>query len=660
MGRVCRPWIRIYGALVFRPWVPIVWQRRALAMFATRPPRGVAAEPCDAGGVPAVWLRPSVSDGRRVILYLHGGGHCLGAPAMYAYLAGQVAASSRAVALLLDQRLAPEHPFPAALRDAYTAYTWLRAQHPAASVVLVGDSAGGGLALALALLLHERDEPAPAALALLSVWADLACSGDSLRRRAAADPMFIAAYVRQMVSHYTGGADPRDPQISPLYADLCGLPPLLIQVGGDEILLDDSLRLAALAQRAGVAVTLRVWPGMWHVWQLLGRIVPEGRRAIEEIGAFVGGVGAAPAAAGERAVPARAAGWWQARALVLRYGWNAMAYQILNPGMRHWFSYEGDAVVGYVVAGGYRVVAGAPICTEERLAAVALAFAADARRERLRVCYFGAQDRLLAALAGGRRSARLLLGAQPVWHPASWDAIVAGKPSLRGQIARARNKHVGVSVWPTVRATGHPALLACMGEWLAERGLPPMHFLIETDTLAHLDDRRVYVAERGGEVLGFLIASPVPLRHGWLVEQIVRSPRAPNGTSELLLDAMMRACAASGADYVTLGLSPLARHGHTDLTPAPIWTRALLWLLRAHGRRFYNFAGLEAFKRKFAPEHWELVYALSHERGTSLRTLYAITGAFGGRSPLLFMGHAVGRAALQELRWAVERLHDRA
>ena len=346
--------------------------------------------------------------------------------------------------------------------------------------------------------------------------------------------------------------------------------------------------------------------------------------------------------------------WLQARELVLRYGWNAMSYQILNLGMRFWFSQTNDAVIGYVEAGGYRVVAGAPICAPAELPAVAQAFAAETRRQHLRVCYFGAQDRLLTALSEHGQTARLLLGAQPVWQPQRWPEIMAGRSSLRAQVSRARNKQVSVTRWPASRATNHPALRRCLLLWLRSRGLPPLHFLVESDTLAQLEDRLVLVAERADAVVGFLVASPVPLRNGWLVEQIVRLPGAPNGTNELLLDAAMRACAEAGAEYLTLGLSPLSRHGRADETVQPVWTRTLLRLVRAHGRRFYNFDGLDAFKIKFQPESWEPIYAISEERWTSLRTIYAIAGAFSGRSPLLFIAEALTRAAAQELRRAVK------
>ena len=178
-----------------------------------------------------------------------------------------------------------------------------------------------------------------------------------------------------------------------------------------------------------------------------------------------------------------------------------------------------------------------------------------------------------------------------------------------------------------------------------------MRFLVEPQTLGNLHDRRVFVAERAGQIVGYLVASPVPLRCGWLVEQIIRGKSAPNGTVELLLDAAMRDTAAAGSDYLTLGLSPLSQYAPVTNVYQPIWIQLLLAWVRAHTNRFYNFAGLDQFKSKFQPSHWEPIYAVSNERTTSFRSLYAIAWAFGGKSPVLFVGQALLRALWQEIRW---------
>lgn len=345
-----------------------------------------------------------------------------------------------------------------------------------------------------------------------------------------------------------------------------------------------------------------------------------------------------------------------ARALVLRYGWNTLAYQILNPGIRHWFLPDGEGVVGYVPAGGAWVVAGAPICPPAQLAAVAEAFETVAAREGRRVCYVGAQERLVEALTVRSNVARLQIGAQPVWDPRGWPAIVAARSSLRAQLARARNKGVRVEAWPAALAAEYPELRRCLSEWLATRDLPPLHFLVEPRILVAPEDRRVFVAQRGGAVVAYLVATPIPQREGWLLEQVVRGQAAPNGAAELLIDAAMRTFAAEGATYITLGVAPLASHTATAERGEGALVRALLAWVRAHGRRFYNFSGLEAFKAKLQPEAWEPVYVLSRERATSLRTLYAVAGAFAGEPLPSFLARAFARAASQELRWARRRL----
>jgi phosphatidylglycerol lysyltransferase len=338
-----------------------------------------------------------------------------------------------------------------------------------------------------------------------------------------------------------------------------------------------------------------------------------------------------------------------ARRLVLAHGWNATAYQILNPGISHWFSRDGDAVVGFVRCAGTRVVAGAPVCAGDRLAAVVEEFSASAAVTGERVCYFGAGDRLERHLVPTGRWSAASLGAQPSWDPHRWPSILERRASLRAQLNRARNKGVQVTEWDAERARGSAELRASLDEWLASRHLPPLHFLVESDTLGRLEDRRVFVAASGSSVLGFLLASPIPARNGWLVEQIIRGRRAPNGTAELLLDAAMRSLAASGVTYVTLGLAPLSRHSRFDRRRMPLWLRFGLTWLRAHGRRFYNFEGLDRFKAKFDPDRWEEIVALSDAPRFPARALWAIAAAFSRGSPMALLARALGRAAASEL-----------
>jgi len=339
----------------------------------------------------------------------------------------------------------------------------------------------------------------------------------------------------------------------------------------------------------------------------------------------------------------------RARELVLAHGRNATCYQILNPGFRRWFAPEGDAVVAYVPHAGVRVVGGEPICPPERLEGVVDAFERDATRRHRRVCYFGAEEPLAEVLRARGPCDRLVLGAQPTWQPRSLVTNFRSKASLRAQVNRARNKEVTARHWPSKEAANNPDLDCCLEDWLATRGLPPMHFLVEPETLTRLEDRRVFVAERRGVPVAFLVASPVPGRRGWLIEQIVRGMegerQAPNGATELLLHAAALELAAADARFVTLGLAPLSRRSEPPDIHPPWLIRQLLDRVRTWGRLFYDFEGLEAFKAKFVPDFWEPIYAIAGERRIGLRTLYAIAGAFGGGSPVTFLG----RAALRRL-----------
>lgn len=345
-----------------------------------------------------------------------------------------------------------------------------------------------------------------------------------------------------------------------------------------------------------------------------------------------------------------------ARALVLRYGWNVTAYQILNPGMRLWFSGAGDGVVGYADSHGVRVVAGAPVCAGRRMEAVVREFEADAAAAGVSACYFCAGTRLLDTVARQGRHRSVLIGAQPAWDPADWPEMLSAHSSLRAQLNRARNKGVVIDEWPAARAIDDPRLRRCLEEWLSTRGLPPLHFLVEARTLERLFDRRVFVATRGEDVAGFLVASPIPARRGWLVEQIIRGRGAPNGTAELLIDAGVGALRLDGFPYVTLGLSPLSTYAGPLGEGGPGWLRFSLSWMRAHVRRFYNFRGLEAFKAKFRPAVWEPIYAISAGTDFPPRILFGIAGAFSDRSLTSTVGRALAAAARQEIRWLTRNL----
>lgn len=224
----------------------------------------------------------------RTILYCHGGGYYFCSPASHRPLVFALAVRTGARTFSLDYRLAPEHPFPAALDDALAAYRRLLADGtPADSIVIAGDSAGGGLALAMLVALRDARDPLPSAGVLFSPWTDLAVTGGSIQSNDGLDPMFCGAAIGRAAKLYVGDADPTHPYLSPLYADLSGLPPLLIQASSTEVLLDDARRVADRARAAGVAVEYEVWPNMPHVWQLWTPFVPEAKRALDCAARFV-------------------------------------------------------------------------------------------------------------------------------------------------------------------------------------------------------------------------------------------------------------------------------------------------------------------------------------------------------------------------------------
>ena len=260
------------------------------AMLAATPAAAdVRVQAATVGGIAGFWCRPENAKPGARVLFLHGGGYVLGSAHAFTPLAGQLAARAGADTFVPNYRLAPEHPFPAAIDDALGAYRGLVAQR-AERIVLAGDSAGGGLALSLLSILaadESKETPSPRGAAVLSPWTDLALTGASLATRAEADPIFTRDVLRSLADAYLSGHDPVDPKASPLYARLGGLPPIRIDVGDDEILLDDSVRFADRARSAGADVTLSIWLGMPHVFQSsLGRY-RAAEHSLDAVGAFL-------------------------------------------------------------------------------------------------------------------------------------------------------------------------------------------------------------------------------------------------------------------------------------------------------------------------------------------------------------------------------------
>lgn len=248
----------------------------------------IKREPVTANGVKAEWVSAPDADPGRAVLYLHGGGYVIGSINTHRSLAARLSRAAKARVLLIDYRLAPEHPFPAAVDDSLAAYKWMLAQGLKPSrIAVAGDSAGGGLTAATLVAIRDAKLPLPAAGALLSPWVDLEGIGESMTSKDSVDPIVHKAGLLEMAKAYLGGKNARTPLASPLYADLTGLPPLLIHVGTSETLLDDASRLAERAKKAGVNVTHEAWEGMIHVWHLFAPMLDEGQQALEKIGAFI-------------------------------------------------------------------------------------------------------------------------------------------------------------------------------------------------------------------------------------------------------------------------------------------------------------------------------------------------------------------------------------
>ncbi len=288
-SKVLRPLVRRVVARA-GSFASIQEMRAAQERWLNRPvlPRGVSMHRVLAGGVQAEWIAPLDRRSAGVLLYLHGGAWTLGWYEPHRWLVGHLARATGMRALALDYRLAPEHPYPAALEDCLAAYRWLLSNGtPPKHVVIAGDSAGGNLSLTTMLALRDAGEPLPTAAACLSPPTDLAGGGGPAS--AQRDSGLPAEWAQQQLKMYLGSTDPRQPLVSPIYADLRGLPPLLIQVGEEEFLCRDAVRFAERARAAGVDVTLQVWPAMWHVWHLLVPLLPEASDAVNAIAAFACG-----------------------------------------------------------------------------------------------------------------------------------------------------------------------------------------------------------------------------------------------------------------------------------------------------------------------------------------------------------------------------------
>lgn len=250
--------------------------------------KDIECVPVDVGGIRGEWVVAPGAKDNRVVLYLHGGGYVMGSINTHREMVSHISREAKARVLIIDYRLAPEHPFPAAVEDSTAAFRWLLKEGiDPARIVIAGDSAGGGLTVATLVALRDGGDPLPAACVCLSPWVDLEAIGNSMTTKTEEDPMVQREAIIRLGEAYLGGADARTPLAAPLYADLTGLPPMLIQVGTWETLLDDATRLAERAKEAGVDVTLEPWEEMIHVWQFYASMVPEAKKAVKGIGSFI-------------------------------------------------------------------------------------------------------------------------------------------------------------------------------------------------------------------------------------------------------------------------------------------------------------------------------------------------------------------------------------
>ncbi|MEH7377775.1 alpha/beta hydrolase [Neobacillus drentensis] len=252
-------------------------------------PKNCQVEQLEIEGLYAEWLTSKDILEDRVILYLHGGGYAFCSANTHRPLAARIGKAAGVKVLFPEYRLAPEHPFPAAIEDAVTVYRWLLRQgYDSSKIILAGDSAGGGLSIAATLVLRDQNEPLPRAIVCLSPWVDLTSSGESYRKNKEVDPYLSVQGVRDAALMYAGNENSLNhPLVSPVFADLTGLPPLFIQAGNHEILQSDAELLATQARHAGVDVTFKVWDKMWHVWQISGDTLPEAKKAVSEIGNYL-------------------------------------------------------------------------------------------------------------------------------------------------------------------------------------------------------------------------------------------------------------------------------------------------------------------------------------------------------------------------------------
>ena len=328
----------------------------------------------------------------------------------------------------------------------------------------------------------------------------------------------------------------------------------------------------------------------------------------------------------------------RAHILVERHGWNTTSFQTLEPHFRYWFSTDGQGMVAYYDLPTGWVAAGAPVAPEESLGRIAAAFIEDGRRAGKAVSFFGLHDRGVELL--GDRVEALKVGEQPWWDPQHWESRHTVRREVASQIRRAGRKGVRVAAVDPARmkdqaSTQRRAAESVMRAWSRSRPMSAMGFLVYLDPFTFSESRRYFLAEQDGRPVGFLALVPIAARNGWFLEDLLRIPDAPNGTAEMLVDAAMRAIAAEGARYATLGMVPL-KGFESSPVELPRWGRTLFRFSSRYLNAFYGFEGLAAFKSKFHPEGWENIYLAGAPRVTPITVLSTLL-AFARARPVRFI-----------------------
>ena len=328
---------------------------------------------------------------------------------------------------------------------------------------------------------------------------------------------------------------------------------------------------------------------------------------------------------------------------VRRYGYNATAFQVLEPGFEYWFAPAQAGIVAYVDTGSAWVAGGAPLAPADKLAQVARQFEQAASARGRRACFVAVEQRFLHVAPEAKFQA-LQIGEQPVWDPHAWPAITKGSRSLREQLRRARAKGVTIELLePQDLAEPNSPVRAqveqLLSAWLSSRHMAPLGFLVQLHVFSYVAERRCFIARQNDRVIGFLGMIPVYARGGWFIEDFLREPSAPNGTSELMIDAAMQAAEREGAHFVTLGLSPLAG----SVVPALEWAGRV-------GAALYDFGGLRAFKAKLKPERWDPIYIAFQARTSGWLALYDMLKALARGNLLRFGVETVLRGPAVVLR----------